>query len=185
MRFLLIAVSLAACHSDSQNLPTDLARPPEAPQDLGPPTACGAIWSCVFPSNGMPSTVAQCEAGKLAAARTAFDAAIGCMLITYCGGQVDDASPSMKCAPGMVTTDAGLSTCNQCVDNTVNGPNSFFVDKNGQHMPCVPDNAPECGACVSTAYNCLTQCFSDADCAGFNTPLTCMNASGSTPGTCG
>jgi hypothetical protein len=58
-------------------------------------------------------------------------------------------------------------------------------DNSGHPVPCVPTTAPECGACKNTALDYLTQCFTDADCIGFVHPLTCMNASGTTPGTCG
>jgi len=106
------------------------------------------------------------------------------MFITYCG-DTGDASAGQACSAGSLSTDMGTALCNNCINNTVNGPTSFFVDSNGQHPPCVPTDAPECGKCVTPAYDCLTQCFTDADCMGFTTPLTCMGASGATAGSCG
>src|SRR5581483_254683 len=165
-------------NSDCVDSPGYCLPPPCPPEGRG--RACGAIWDCVFQQS---KSRIMCEAGKPQAAQDALAAASNCIFITYCGDTAD-ASAGQKCADGMLITDAGLSTCNDCINNTVNGPMSFFVDQNGQHPPCVPTTAPECGQCVSVVESCLKQCFTDADCAGFTTPLTCMGASGVRPGTC-
>jgi len=151
-----------------------------SPGDFAP-KSCIAIWDCVFNQN---KPLNLCEAGKPQVAKDAFALAYDCMFVTYCG-DTGDASAGQECAAGNMTTDAGLVSCNNCINNTVNGPMSLFVDNNGQHPPCVPTTAAECGQCVNAALACLNQCFTDADCNSFTTPLTCIGASGVTPGTCG
>jgi len=157
----------------------------QMPPDLSGGSAgqknCGAIFQCVF---NMGKSRTMCKAGKPQGAQDAFDGVDACMFVTYCG-DIGDSSAGQPCAQGNLATDAGLATCNDCINNTLNGPMSFFVDMNGNPTPCVPTTAPECGKCVMPAYNCFTQCFTDADCTGFTMPLTCMGASGTTAGTCG
>ena len=36
---------------------------------------------------------------------------------------------------------------------------------------CTPANSPQCGVCLQPVMDCLTQCFGDADCQAFVTPL--------------
>jgi hypothetical protein len=148
----------------------------------GGPKGCGAIFDCVL---GQHQPLSLCEAGKPGVAVKAFAATVNCMYIDYCGDKIDDAAPTQACAAGMVTTDAGLASCNQCVNNTLIGPNSFVVDANNHPLPCVPTNAPECGVCAQTAFKCIDQCFTDADCMGLMPPLHCINGSGMALGTCG
>lgn len=139
----------------------DMAQAPLPDLAVGTATACGALYDCVF-NQGM--SVATCTAGAPTASAAAFTTLTSCQT-SACTAQ---------CA-----VDGGVNslTCQNCLNNTIVGPNSDLVDNNNMPIPCVPTTAAECGMCTMQLDSCLVQCITDADCQGFVNPLTCQNGS--------
>jgi hypothetical protein len=152
------------------------------PIDLSaaPALACGGIFQCVFGGTG--KTASQCAAGHPAAAIGAYNAIFEC-INNSCGNQSSDAGSDMPCDGSM--TDMGIAACNTCFYDSMTGGEINWTLPGGGSNTCTTTTDKWCGACVTPLDNCLNQCFTDSDCAGFTTPLTCMGASGTTPGTCG
>jgi hypothetical protein len=142
--------------------------------------ACGDIFQCVF--GGMGKTASQCAAGHPMPAIAAYNAIFDCVN-NSCGNTTSDAGTDMPCNGSM--TDMGIAACNTCFYDSMTGGEINWQLPGGGNNMCTTATDKWCGACINQLDTCLNQCFQDADCAGFTTPLTCMGASGTNPGTCG
>jgi hypothetical protein len=163
----------ATCTCEPGDCNPDLGAAPHA-------KACGDIFQCVFGGTGKTAT--QCAAGHPYVASTTYDAVIECVY-NACGNQTSDAGSDMPCNGSL--TDMGIASCNTCFLDSLTGGEMKWQLPGGSDNMCTTATDKWCGACVAQLSSCLNQCFTDADCAGFTTPLTCMGASGATPGTCG
>jgi hypothetical protein len=172
---LALAVVLlgSGCDDSGATAPKDMSvvvahNDASATADMSPAGAtCGKVYDCIFTQ---ASSTATCLAGAPQAAVTAYQAFAKCAATACAIGS--DIDPNVPCAS---TEDLGGEDCHQCVINSYSGPDGPFVDNAGNPIPCMPGTVPECGACAQQANDCISQCFTDADCQGFTMPLTCQS----------